>query len=203
MHVIRKIGLTRAGLILCALVTSQPTYAQPVQPVPPETITRTAEGAVSIRAVRIPEGLTLDGRLDERYYREVPSFSGFIQLDPVEGAPATEKTEVWIFFDDTHLYVSALCWDSEPDQMIANEMRRDSNNILQNQNFTIVLDTFNDKRNGVFFQTTPLGVQRDQASTDDGNNIDGNWNAVWGRPDAAVRSGMDGRIRDSVQIATI
>ena len=176
---IRKMDLIRAGLILCALALSQPTSAQSVQPVPAETISRTAEGAVTIRAVRIPEGLTLDGRLDEPYYREVPSFSGFIQLDPVEGAPATEKTEVWIFFDDTNLYVAARCWDSEPDLMIANEMRRDSNNILQNQNFTIVLDTFNDKRNGVFFQTSPLGVQRDQASTDDGNNIDGNWNAVW------------------------
>ena len=174
MHMIRKIGL-----ILCPLVMSQPTSAQTVQPVPPETITRTAEGEVNIRAVRILDGLTLDGRLDEPYYREVPSISGFTQLDPVEGAPATEKTEVWIFFDDTNLYVSALCWDSEPDQMIANEMRRDSNNILQNQNFTFALDTFNDGRNSVFFQTSPLGAQRDQAVTDDGASSDSNWNAVW------------------------
>ncbi len=179
MHVIRKIGLTRAGLILCALVTSQPTSAQTVGPVPPETITRTAEGAVSIRAVRIPEGLTLDGRLDEPYYREIPSISGFIQTDPVEGAPATEKTEVWIFYDDTNLYVTALNWDSEPDQMIANEMRRDSNVILENENFTIELDTFNDKRNSFYIQTNLLGAQRDQAVTDEGADSDISWNGVW------------------------
>ncbi len=188
-------GLAWAAIILYALALTQPTSAQTVQPppdfspstasdltlasVPPETITRTAEGGVNIRAVRIPEGLTLDGRLDEPYYREVPSISGFIQLDPVEGAPATEKTEVWIFFDDTNLYVSALCWDSEPDRMIANEMRRDSNNIFQNQNFTVALDTFNDKRNSVFLQTSPLGAQRDMAVTDDGTSTDANWNAVW------------------------
>ena len=97
MHVIRKVGLTRWGVILCALVMSQPTYAQTVQPVPPETITRSADGTVNIRAVRIPEGLTLDGRLDEQYYRDIPSISGFTQLDPVPGAPATEKTDVWSF----------------------------------------------------------------------------------------------------------
>ena len=179
MHVIRKVGLTRWGVILCALVMSQPTYAQTVQPVPPETITRSADGTVNIRAVRIPEGLTLDGRLDEQYYRDIPSISGFTQLDPVPGAPATEKTDVWIFYDDTNLYVTALCWDSEPDQMIANEMRRDSNVILQNENFTIELDTFNDKRNSVFIQTSPLGAQRDQAVTDEGADSDITWNGVW------------------------
>ena len=195
MQILRMAHLPWAACILYALVLAQPTTAQserptsgsarsttgysPLESVPKETITRTDDGAVTVRAVRIPNGLTLDGRLDEPYYDEVPSFSGFIQLDPVEGAPATEKTEVWIFFDDTNLYVSALCWDSEPDQIIANEMRRDSNNILQNQNFTVVLDTFNDRRNSVFFQTSPLGVQRDQAITDEGNSVDGNWNAVW------------------------
>ncbi len=195
MHMIRRIGLRRVALALWVMALAEPTSAQVLQTspaappsttvgtgldsVPVETISRTADGEVTIRAVRIPEGLTIDGRLDEPYYREIPSFSGFIQLDPDEGAPATEQTEVWIFFDDTNLYVTALCWDSEPDRIIANEMRRDSNNILQNQNFTIALDTFNDNRNSVFFQTSPLGVQRDQAVTDEGNSVDGNWNAVW------------------------
>ena len=63
--------------------------------------------------------------------------------------------------------------------MIANEMRRDSNVILQNENFTIELDTFNDKRNSVFIQTSPLGAQRDQAVTDEGADSDITWNGVW------------------------
>ena len=179
MHLILKMGLPAAGLTLAVLGVSPLMSAETVQSVPAETLTRTSDGTVNITAVRILEGLTLDGQLDEPYYREVPSFTGFTQLDPVEGAPATEKTEVWIFFDDTNLYIAALCWDSEPDRMIANEMRRDSNNILQNQNLTIALDTFNDKRNSVFFQTSPLGAQRDQAVTDDGASSDSNWNAVW------------------------
>ena len=147
-------------------------------PIHPETISRTPEGGVTVRAVRIPEALRLDGRLDEPYYREIRPFSGFIQQDPDEGAPATEKTEGWIFFDADNIYVSVRCLDAHPEREIANEMRRDSNNIVQNENVTIIFDTFHDKRNSVFFQTTPLGAQRDVAATDETNlNID--WNTVW------------------------
>lgn len=146
-------------------------------PVAPETVSRTAEGAVSIRAVRIPEGLRIDGRLDEAYYREVPAIGGFIQQEPTEGAPTTEKTEVWIFFDNVNLYVAARCFDSQPEREIANEMRRDSNTILQNENFGVVLDTFNDKRNGFLFQTTPLAAQRDGTVNDERQNVD--WSGVW------------------------
>ena len=147
-------------------------------PVAPATVSRTPDGAVAIRAVRIPDGLKLDGRLDEPHYIEVPAIDVFIQLDPDNGAPSTEKTEAWIFFDDTNIYVSARCWDSHPELEIANDMRRDSQNILQNESFTAIFDTFNDKRNGLFFQSTPLGAQRDTTVTDEGNN-DTDWNAVW------------------------
>ena len=194
---LRLTGFSWVGLILSALSLAQTAGAQTAPaagaggsrssvgapapaPVPPETVSRTAEGGVTVRAVRIPEGLKLDGRLEELYYREVPAISDYIQVDPNPGAAATEKTESWIFFDNANVYVSARCWDSHPEREIANEMRRDSQNILQNESFTVVFDTFNDKRNSVFFQTTPLGAQRDQAITDEGNtpqNLD--WSAVW------------------------
>ncbi|MSO55791.1 MAG: hypothetical protein EXQ55_02555 [Acidobacteria bacterium] len=185
-----KLELSSAGLALCVLCAPHTTAAQSVNanrtraaesapaPIAPETISRTAEGAVTVRAVRIPEGLKLDGRLDESYYRDIPSIGGFIQQDPAEGQPATERTEAWIFFDDTNIYVSARCWDSHPEREIANEMRRDGNNVFQNENFTVIFDTFNDKRNGVFFQTNSLGALRDVAVTDETTqNMD--WNAVW------------------------
>ena len=195
MRMIRSANVTRVGLVLCALCLSQPAAGQTASsaaptrtrsaplapapaPVPPATVSRTPEGAVTIRAVRIPEAVKIDGRLDESYYREIPSFGDFIQQDPVEGAPSTEKTEAWIFFDDANIYVSVRCWDSHPEREIANEMRRDSNNIIQNENVTVIFDTFHDRRNSVFFQTTPLGAQRDVAATDETNlNID--WNTVW------------------------
>ena len=90
----------------------------------------------------------------------VPAIDGFLQQEPIEGAPTTEPTEAWIFFDDDTLYVSARCWVSEPERMVVTELRRDMINISQNENFVVIFDTFLDRRNGVYFQTTPAGAVR-------------------------------------------
>ena len=90
-----------------------------------------------------------------------------MQQVPNEGAPATEQTEAWIFFDDDNLYFSARCLDSQPERIVANELRHDSGNIFNGgDSITLVLDTFYDHRNGVLFQTNPLGALREQAIAD-------------------------------------
>ena len=146
---------------------------------PPAVISRDENGRVTVRATRISEPIVLDGKLDELVYSRVPALSDFIQQEPHEGSPATEKTEAWIFFDDENIYVSARCWDSHPEQMVINEMRRDNFNIFQNENVTLVFDTFYDRRNGFFFQTNPLGALRDQAVGDEGQVNNQDWNTVW------------------------
>jgi hypothetical protein len=57
-------------------------------------------------------------------------------------------------------------------------MRRDAFNIYNNDHVVVMLDTFYDRRTGVFFQTNPLSAQRDQevASERENNN---DWNTVW------------------------
>ena len=161
----------------------------PPPPVPPAVVSRDAEGRVTLRAIRLDGPLTLDGRLDDEIYQRVPPVSDFIQQVPDEGEPATEKTEAWVFFDDENLYVSARCWDSHPERMIANELRRDNINIaIGNANFAVVLDTFYDRRNGYAFQTNPLGALRDQTFTNEGN-FDSDWNTVWQPRTARFRDG--------------
>jgi hypothetical protein len=136
-------------------------------------------GRIVVRATRIDAPLRLDGELAEAIYQQVPPLTDFIQTLPDEGAPATERTEAWIFFDSDLIYVAARCWDSSPpSQWIANEMRRDSPQIRQNENFAVLFDTFYDRRNGVLFQTNPLGARADAELTNEGNpNVD--WNPVW------------------------
>ncbi len=151
----------------------------PAPPVPPAVISRDANGRVTLRATRIPEPIVLDGKLDEPVYSQVPAVGDFIQQEPREGEPATEKTEAWVLFDDENIYVSARCWDSQPEKMVINEMRRDNFNIFQNENVTLVFDTFYDQRNGFFFQTNPLGALRDQAVGDEGQTNNQDWNTVW------------------------
>ncbi|HLE20708.1 MAG TPA: DUF5916 domain-containing protein [Vicinamibacteria bacterium] len=135
-------------------------------------------GRVTLRSTRLIEPIVLDGQLTESVYEEVSSISGFIQQEPREGEPATEQTEVWVFHDDANIYVAARCWDSHPERMVANEMRRDNNSIDNNENFAVIFDTFYDRRNGFLFHTNPLGAIFDGQVTDE-SNLNSDWNTVW------------------------
>jgi len=122
--------------------------------------------------------LKIDGQLDEEVYRTVPAAGDFIMQEPREGDKATEQTDTWIFFDNDNLYVAARCWDDHPERWVVTELRHDNGNIIENENLSVALDTFHDRRNGFFFQTNPLGALREQAFTDE-VNINSNWNTVW------------------------
>ena len=151
----------------------------PAPPVPPAIVARDEQGRSTVRAVPLAEGLRLDGRLDEPVYREVPPLTGFVQQMPDEGAPASEATEAWVMFDDDALYVGARLFDSAPpSEWVANEMRRDTAPLRDNDSFWVALDTFYDRRNAVTFHTNPIGGIGDFAITNEGNpNSD--WNPIW------------------------
>ena len=158
---------------------AQPAIDGPPAPVAPATISRDAEGGATVRAVRLDAPLRLDGVLDEPIYARVEPFGDFIQQAPDEGAPATEPTDTWIFFDDESVYVGARVHESVPESAwVANEMQRDSFQLINNDGFIVVFDTFYDRRNGFAFRVNPIGGFSDQQITDEGNpNPD--WNPVW------------------------
>ena len=138
-----------------------------------------SRGRPTIRAIRLADGIRLDGRLDEPVYQTVPPITGFIQQMPDEGAPATEKTEAWVMFDGTNIYVGGRMWDSAPpNEWVANELQRDTRQLRDNDSFWVVFDTFHDRRNGLAFYTNPLGAIGDFAITNEGNP-NGDWNPVW------------------------
>src|SRR5688572_27097426 len=68
----------------------------PPPPVLPETVSRDGSGRITLRAVRLMSPLRLDGQLDEAVYSSLLPASDFVQTEPAEGSPATEKTELWI-----------------------------------------------------------------------------------------------------------
>ena len=151
----------------------------PPPPIAPAVISRDERGRATVRAIKLTEGIRLDGQLDEPVYQTVAAITGFIQQMPDEGAPATEKTETWIMFDRTNIYVSGRVWDSAPpSEWVANEMRRDTNQLRDNDAFWVAFDTFYDQRNGVAFYTNTLGAIGDFAITNEGNP-NGDWNPVW------------------------
>jgi hypothetical protein len=182
-------GIPHTGLhtlLLTALIVSlAPRSAgaqgadRPPAPVAPDVISRDAARRATVRAIRLTEPLQFDGALDDAVYQRERSIDGFIQNVPKEGAPATERTEAWILFDSTHIYISARCWDSSPPSAwIVSEMRRDTVQLRQNETFGVMLDTFNDRRNGLIFYANPLGARADFAVTDEtSSNFD--WNPIW------------------------
>ena len=145
---------------------------------PAATVARDSAGRVTVRATRIAEAITLDGALDEGVYARIRPIDGFLQQEPHEGQPATQKTDVWLLFDDKNIYVTARCWSTDPSRIVANEMRRDSFANFQNDNFAVLFDTFHDRRNGVQFQSTPLGGLSDSLITDE-RDSNRDWNTVW------------------------
>ena len=146
--------------------------------VPPAVMVRDAGGRVIVRATRISEPIVIDGHLDEGVYSSVEAIGDFVQQEPSEGELTTEKTEVWLLFDDRNIYVSARCWDSEPDREVANEMRRDGLSTNDNESFGVVFDTFHDRRNAFLFQVTLAGGLFDGYITDE-RDMNRDWNTVW------------------------
>jgi hypothetical protein len=142
----------------------------------PTASVRKGSSAPTVRAVRA--SIRLDGRLDEAIYTTTEAIGSFVQQEPDETAPATEKTEAWVFFDDDMIYVAARCWESRPERRVANEMRRDANQLRQNDTFAVLFDTFHDRRNGYLFTANAIGGMGDSQITDEGPpNVD--WNTVW------------------------
>ena len=141
------------------------------------------DGRISINATRFDGDIDLDGVLDEEIYSQIAPITGFIQQIPDEGQPASEETEVWVFYDENNLYVTAKNYDSAPEEdWVANEMRRDTRQLRTNDSFSVMLDTFLDRRNGVAFLVTPIGGFSDFAIANEGDRgrgVNFDWNIVW------------------------
>ena len=158
---------------------STPPIEGPPAPLAPEVMTRDGNGHATIRAIKLTAPLRMDGRLDEEVYQREKPFGGFLQVVPRYGVEQTERTDVWVMYDDRNMYVACKCWDSAPpDQWIANELRRDTNQLRQNDQIGVMFDTFYDRRSGFLFYTNPLGARADYSVVDEGgSNTD--WNPVW------------------------
>ncbi len=169
-------GMADAGQSASPAGASRSPDAAPA-PVPPAVIAREG-GRVTMRAVRLTTPLRIDGKLDEGAYSEVPAASDLIQNEPRENEPASEKTDVWVFFDDDNVYVTCRCWETYPERIIANEMRRDNTNIVQNDQFAFSFDTFSDRRNAFLFEVGAAGGRIDGQITNE-RQISLDWNPVW------------------------
>ena len=152
----------------------------------PASSTQSSRERPVVNAVRSADAPRIDGVLDDAVWKAAEPVDTFVQQEPNEGQPATDRTEVRVLFDRGHLYIGVRAYASGP--VTATEMRRDADRLFDEDNFQVILDTFHDSRNGYMFVTTPLGAKLEQQIFDEGenvgrggntSNVNRNWDGVW------------------------
>ncbi|TDI46934.1 MAG: hydrolase [Acidobacteria bacterium] len=168
------------GTVRAAQADSEPVSSRPR----PDLQAREAEVAP-----------VLDGDvLGDPAWDGVPFASGFVQTTPDEGAPASQRTEVRIIYDDRFLYVGVICFDDFPSGIIVADSRRDAS-LDETDSFQVIFDTYHDLQNGFVFGTNPAGQEYDGQLANEGEgggrgaSVGGfnlNWDGSW---EVATRRG--------------
>ncbi len=154
---------------------------------PGEAGTTATDLAFRFAGVRVDTAPEIDGILDEAVWSQAAVITDFVQSEPDEGRPITERTEVRVMYDSEAVYIAAYCYDSEPERIIANVLRRDESNA-NNDAFMVTLDTYHDHRSGFLFETNPMGARYDAQIVGEGGggprrfgqqSVNVDWDAVW------------------------
>ncbi|MBT4520409.1 MAG: carbohydrate binding family 9 domain-containing protein [Halieaceae bacterium] len=116
----------------------------------------------------------------------VGTTSNFWQTRPDEGQPATQKTLIYLGFTERALYIGAKLYDSNPNEIIISDSRRDAD-LDETDSFQVIIDSFLDRQNGFVFGTNPAGIQYDGQVTKEGTSVFGSggggfnrdWDTTW------------------------
>jgi hypothetical protein len=155
---------------LCALVLLNFTAVSAQQAV--NGVRRTAV------AVPIERMLTLDGNLDETEWLTAAPATDFRMKEPYDDRPATERTEVRILYNKTHLYIGVVCFESEMDRIRISDLVEDHSNNPEDS-FGVVFDTFGDAQNSVQIETNPAGTRTDYQQSSNGSIANRDWDGIW------------------------
>jgi hypothetical protein len=128
----------------------------------------------SLSAVRASGSISLDGRLDDAAWAAAAPATGFTQLDPAEGQPSSERTEVRVVYDDEALYIGVRLHDSAP---VTTRLGRRDMSMEASDWLTVILDSYHDHRTAYGLELNPSGVRRDQTRSEVGE--DDSWDPVW------------------------
>jgi len=146
-----------------------------------------ARDSFVLPAIRVTgEAPRIDGLLTDATWASAPVASDFTQLEPEEGIPATERTEVRVLYGSDALYVAFRAWDSAPDSIVGQLTRRDADSYSDAVH--VLIDSYHDRRTAFHFAVNPAGVKLDLYRYDD-TEEDSSWDAVW---DAAARIDDEG-----------
>ncbi len=177
------LAVSAAVLLACSAGAQPPGAAAP----PARRMTaRRADGPVVV-----------DGSFDEAVWQQAEPASEFVQVEPREGVPASERTEVRLVYDDQAVYVAVICYDSDPSGIITSDTSRDPS-LGDQDSFQMIFDTYHDRQNGFVFGTNAAGAEYDAQvrnegqtqpsgppslgggnSGGSGSGVNTNWDGAW------------------------
>jgi hypothetical protein len=160
------------GLLVASFLLQNCIAQSPLSDMPGTHGRRT----VVARRTELP--INVDGDMNEEAWSGANVSLGFWQREPQEGHLSSEKTDVRILYTATTLYVGVICYDSNAAGIRATERRRDDV-FGEDDRLSLILDTFHDHRSAFLFRTNPLGAQYDAIVSDEGKNINRNWDEKW------------------------
>lgn len=173
-----RIELRAYALLLLLVGTTTMAWAQ---------ARGTSSDRPAARAFELGTAPLLDGDVaGDPAWRGAEPATGFRQIQPDEGRPASQKTEVFVGYTETALYVSVVAYDDNPAGIIVTDSRRDSA-LVDSDSFQFVIDGLLDRQNGFVFGTNPAGIEYDGQVTKEGTADFGaggggfnlNWDASW------------------------
>ncbi len=150
------------SMVFVACLFGSTTQAQP-----PELI-----------AVPTNELITVDGAFSEAVWQSAQAIDTLRQREPDAGAPASERTEIRVLYSPTRLYIGITCFDSTPEAIVVSRFDRDAA-LDADDRVSLLFDTFHDRRNAFVFQINAVGARFDQIISDEGQDLNPDWNGIW------------------------
>ena len=186
-----------------ALIFAVAGAARPAAALP---LPQSGPADLDARAAAVDEAPTIDGRLDDPVWARAEVISGFVQREPFEGRPVSERTEVRIIYDEAALYVGAWLYDRDPTGIVVGRTLRDAS-LNDTDAFQMIFDTYLDRQNGFVFGTTPSGIEYDgqvsnEGGAGGGGGGGGGGGAFGGRQQAGSGGGFNLNWDGSWEVAT-
>lgn len=135
-----------------------------------------AKRVYTTKALQNNSTITIDGKLDDDAWGQVPWSGDFIENDPDENTAPAFQTKFRVLYDSKYLYVALKALDDDPSKIEKRLSRRDG---FQGDRINVLIDSYHDKRTAFLFTVTAAGVKGDEIITNNGGNIDDSWNPVW------------------------
>lgn len=126
------------------------------------------------KAFALNQDPIVDGEIiEDPIWQQAPTIENLVQMRPNYGQPVSEKTVIRVAYSKSTFYVAVICYDSEPDQIVVSDSRRDAD-LNDEDSFLFIIDTYHDRQNGFLFGTNAQGMEYDAQIDNEGK---GNFNA--------------------------